>query len=210
MKKVNKQNPAVELLIHQPHSGYRFAEDSVLLSDFIEINSQEYLLDLCSGVGVIPLLLQKRCAFKGAIGVELQEELCQLALDNAAMNKLGGLIHFVRADVRNLTASVLQAEIPFECPDYFDVISVNPPYFQSGKGRLSPNPQRSAARHEICLSLPELFQTCHRFLRNEGRLYLVHLLAREAEIIRELRGQGFKKIARKVVHANILFIETHR
>lgn len=199
--------PRREIVIHQPRSGYRFSADSVLLADFVQILPQETLMDLCTGVGVVPLLIRQRCLFKQAFGIELQSELCKIARQNVAANQLDEQILILQADVRTLTSATLQELTTFECPKYFDVISVNPPYFRHGEGKLNANSQKSIARHEITLSLSELLATCQRLLCSGGRLHLAHIQNRETEIIRELQNYGFRHVARRAVFGGLLLLE---
>lgn len=196
-----------ELILNQPRSGYRFNADSVRLADFVQILPQETLMDLCTGVGVVPLLIRQRCSFKRAFGVELQSELCQIARHNVTANRLQEQIQILHADVRTLTPASLRDLTIFECPEYIDVLSVNPPYFRLGEGKLNNNHQKSIARHEITLTLPELFATCRNFLRIDGRLHLAHLRVREAEILRELQAHGFQRVERRAVIGDLLLLE---
>jgi len=129
------------------------------------------------------------------------------ALQNVAPNKLEDRIFILQADIRTLTAARLEEHKLFKFPEYFDVISVNPPYFRHSEGKLNSNYQKSIARHEISLSLPELFSTCRKFLRSGGRLPLVYLHVRETEILRELRIQGFNRVERRCVLGDLLLIE---
>lgn len=177
------------------------------LADFVQIFPQETLIDLCTGVGVIPLLIRQRCSFKQAFGIELQYELCQIARHNVAANQLEEHIHILHADVRTLTAAKLQKMTALECPERFDVISVNPPYFPLREGKLNTNRQKSMARHEVTLTLPELFASCRKILRSQGRLHLAHLRLREAEIRLELQAHGFPRIERRAVVGDLLLLE---
>jgi tRNA1Val (adenine37-N6)-methyltransferase len=179
----------------------------VRLADFVQIFPQETLVDLCTGVGVVPLLIRQRCPFKQAFCIELQSELCQIARHNVAANQLEEHIHILQADVRTLTAAKLQEMTAVECPEHFDVLSVNPPYFPLGEGKLNTNPQKSIARHEMTLTLPELVATCRKILRHDGRLHLAHLRVREAEITRELQDHGFQRIERRAVVGDLLLLE---
>jgi tRNA1Val (adenine37-N6)-methyltransferase len=199
--------PHCELTLKQPNSGYRFSADSVHLADFVQISAQDTLIDLCTGVGTIPLLLRLRCNFKRAFGIELQDELCQIARYNIEANQLEGQIHILQADVRTITPAKIRELAAFEYPEFCDVVSVNPPYFRLGEGKLNTNCQKSIARHEITLTLPELLATCRRILHSDGRLHLAHRRAREAEIIQELQTQGFRRIERRVVLGDLLLLE---
>lgn len=177
------------------------------LADFVQIFQQDTLIDLCTGVGVIPLLLRQRCNFKQAFGIELQHELCQFARHNIEANQLQGQIHILHADVRTITPAKIRELAAFEYHEYCDVVSANPPYFRLGEGKLNTNCQKSLARHEIALTLSELLATCRRILRSGGRLHLAHRRARETEIIQELHANGFHRLERRIVLGDLLLLE---
>ncbi|MFN8008204.1 MAG: hypothetical protein U0V70_14505 [Terriglobia bacterium] len=196
-----------ELILNQPRNGYRFSEDSVRLTEFIQIEPHETLLDLCTGAGVIPILLYQQRPYHKAIGVELQRELCHFAWENVLWNRLEQRVFIVHADVKGVTPSQLQKYTSPNCPRFFDVISVNPPYYPLGAGRLSVNPQKRMARHEESLSLSELFYSCQQFAHDQTRLHLSHLIQRESEIIRELQKSGFQRITRRQVFGHLVLLE---
>ena len=180
------------LSITQPRQGYRFSADAVALAEFIRIRHTESLLDLCSGVGIIPLLVWTRSPYRLAVGVELQKSLADLAYCNITQNNLQQSLHILRADVRGLTVHDFRGIPSFQCDGTFDVVSANPPYWPVRKGRLNPNPQKAAARHETHLTLLELLKTCKRFLKPRGCFYLSHRLEREEEVLRGFHEQGFR------------------
>ncbi len=180
------------LRITQPRQGYRFNADAVALAEFIYVTHTESLLDLCSGVGIIPLLLWTRSPFRLAVGVELQKGLVDLARCNIAQNNLQKNLHMLHADVRSLTASDFRSISSFQCDGTFDAVSANPPYWPVSKGRLNPNPQKAIARHETHLTFRELLDACRHFLKPNGRFYVAHRMEREAEIHECFSEQGFR------------------
>src|SRR5215510_9763027 len=91
------------MIISQPERGYRFTSDTVALTEFIRIEPWESLLDLGTGVGVIPLLVWQRSPFRFALGVELQKELAQLARNNVRANSLSERIFILQSDLRSLS-----------------------------------------------------------------------------------------------------------
>ena len=196
-----------ELILRQPNSGYRFSADSLYLADFVQILPQDTLIDLCTGVGVIPLLVRQRCNFKQALGIELQGELCRIARQNVTANHFEEQIQILETDVRTVTLAKIRESPAFEYLECFDVVSVNPPYFRLGEWKLNKNCQKSMARHEITLTLPELLATCRRILRRDGRLHLAHRRSREAEILQQLEAHGFQRVERRVVLGDLLLLE---
>ena len=66
-----------------------FGIDSVLLANFVESNSSNnVIVDLCSGSGVIPVILSQKKKFKQIYGVELQKEMYELLKRNISINSL--------------------------------------------------------------------------------------------------------------------------
>lgn len=182
---------ASNLKISQPRRGYRFTSDALALAGFIRISPSELLLDFCTGVGVIPLLLSQRKPFGYAVGIELQKELAELAAWNVRENHLSEKILIVQEDLRVLRFDRHDLPRGFPQAARFDVISANPPYLAVGRGRINPNPQKALARHEIQLTFPQLIKACQQFLKPDGRFCFVHLAARESQVLASLREHGF-------------------
>src|SRR2546430_14154261 len=93
---------ASNLKISQPRHGYRFASDAVALAEFIRISPSESLLDFCTGVGVIPLLVWQRSPFGHAVGIELQKERAELAAKHVRQNHLSEKILLLQHDLLNV------------------------------------------------------------------------------------------------------------
>jgi tRNA1Val (adenine37-N6)-methyltransferase len=167
----------------QPARGYRFSADAVALAGFAQAYNFETVLDLCSGCGVIPILMWQRSPFRQGVGVELDLELATLAQSNVVQFGLANKVTIIKADIRSLSVGDLQAGHPGSSALRFDVITANPPYWAVGRGRLNPNLQMAAARHETSLTVADLFSAVHKFLKPGGRFYLSHLESRRDEIL---------------------------
>jgi len=180
-----------KVVISQPQEGYRFTSDSLELARFVKIGSSESLLDLGTGVGVVPLLIWQRCPFRLAVGIELQQELADFAVRNVRESVLSDRIFVLQGDLRTVSPENIYLSAGISCESGFDVVSANPPYLTKGTGRVSPDPQKALARHEIQLTFSELVFACKRFLKSTGRFYFVHRSKRENELTRSLESQGF-------------------
>jgi tRNA1Val (adenine37-N6)-methyltransferase len=123
----------------------------VALADFAQAGATDTVLDLCSGCGVVPILMFQRFPFRHGVGVELDAELATLARRNVTQFHLEDQIHIVQGDIRCLDSEDLQVISPAVSFGRFDVITANPPYWPADRGRLNPNLQKAAARHEIFL-----------------------------------------------------------
>ncbi len=183
--------------IYQPRNGYRFSTDTVVLADFVRVSPSESLLDLGTGVGVIPLLVWHRSQFRVAVGVELQMELSRLARRNIRLNQLTTRIHIIQKDLTHLDTSDFESIDGLYPNAKFDAISANPPYWPLGSGKLNPDSQKATARHELRLTFCQLVDVCSRFLKPGGRFYFVQLIERRNEILGSLEAHCFHVLQMK-------------
>ena len=168
-----------------------FGTDSVLLSDFAKARPEDTVIDLCTGNGIIPILLCGKTKAKKIYGIELQQQSFNLAKRNAELNNLSGRIEFINGDVKNALDYFKQGSI--------DVITCNPPYMAPKSGFTNPNDCKAIARHEIAINVFDIIDICSKLLKFGGHLYMVHRAERLADIICAMRD---KKIEPK----RLLFI----
>ena len=80
------------LKVYQFQDGFKFSLDSILLAEFAEIRkNDEHIIDLCTGNGVIPILLAHKYQ-KIVTGVEIQAEIAQLAKESVAYNSMDSMV----------------------------------------------------------------------------------------------------------------------
>jgi tRNA1Val (adenine37-N6)-methyltransferase len=157
--------------IVQRRHGYRFAVDTLLLADFIRTRRDDRLLDIGTGNAVIPLILFRTRSFRHVTGIEVQRGLAALAKRNVRIHGVQKKVSVVEGDVRS-----------FRAARPFDAVFSNPPYRVVGRGRLARDEEKAVARHELRLTLRELFEAARRLLRERGRFTLIHLPERRAEM----------------------------
>jgi len=164
------------LKIWQDTSEFCFGTDAVLLADFAsaKIRKKDRYVDLCTGNGIIALLVYARTENKNMTAVEINPKTAELASYNMTYNGLNEYINVVCADVKSYARENLNK---------FDVITVNPPYIPVGTGIPSKKESVSAARHEVFLSLEELIHSCTMLLKDKGKVFMVHRAHRAAETI---------------------------
>ena len=154
---------------------FRFGTDAVLLAAFCDVKKSDVVVDLGTGTGVIPLLINARTGCR-VIGVELQERCASLAKENAALNGRQDDIRILCADLRTL--SPMEGVTAVVC---------NPPYERVGSGRISENESVRIARHEFCCTLRDAVCAASRLLGTGGRLFMIHRAERAAELIYEMK-----------------------
>lgn len=181
-----------ELRIKQMRNGYRFSIDAVLLAHFAGPLTDEMVLDLGTGCGIIPLILAHRYRKIEVHGVELQPELSKIAARNVVDNGLTGRIQIHGLDMKKVS--------PFLTSGPVDLVVCNPPFHPVGAGRINPNSQRAVARHEIGITLFELMETAGRMLRDGGRFAAIYPVGRLDDMLLEMRNEGLAPKTLRMVH----------
>ena len=74
-------------LIQDPQK-FCFGIDAVLLSDYAKVKRGENALDLCTGNGIIPILLEAKNNGNHYSGIEIQPECADMAKRSVAYNDL--------------------------------------------------------------------------------------------------------------------------
>ena len=90
------------LKIYQDDEYFNFSLDSVLLPNFIRINSKtKKILDLGTGNAPIPMILSTMTEAE-LYGIELQKEIYDMALESLKINKLENRIKLINDNMKNL------------------------------------------------------------------------------------------------------------
>ena len=163
------------LKIYQDTDLFKFSLDSLLLSEFVEIKKNDQnLIDLCSGNAPIPLILASKYNIN-IKAVELQKEIYNLAQKSIEYNNLTNKIEMFNFNVLDI--------LNYFPGNNFDIVTCNPPFFKvTSKEGININEQKAIARHEITITLEEIFKIASKLLKNKGSFYLVHRPVRLEEI----------------------------
>lgn len=161
--------------IIQDSARFCFGMDAVLLSGFATVKEGERAIDLGTGTGIIPILLEAKTKGEHFTALEIQPESADMASRSVALNGLQDKIDVVIGDITDASkrfgASV------------FDVVTTNPPYMIGGHGLTNPEDAKAIARHEIKCTLEDVIRESARLLKPRGRFYMVHRPFRLTEII---------------------------
>ena len=164
--------------IIQNKDKFCFGMDAVLLSTFTHVKKGEKVLDLGTGTGIIPILLEAKTEAIHITGLELQEESADMARRSILLNQLQEKIEIVTGDIKE--ASHLFGN------SSFDVITCNPPYMIGNHGLKNEDLSKTIARHELLCNFEDIARESSKVLSPGGRIYLVHRPFRLAEIISTL------------------------
>lgn len=166
-------------LIIQDPKRFCFGVDAVLLSDFAKAKKGEKVLDLGTGTGIIPVLMEAKSDGEHFWGLEIQAESAEMAQRSVELNGLAHKIDILQGDIKEL-ANIFKSAT-------FDVITTNPPYMNTGGGITNDFSPKAIARHEVLVSLEDIAREASRLLKFGGRLYMVHRPHRLTDILCVLR-----------------------
>lgn len=195
------------LLIQDPKR-FCFGVDAVLLSGFATVKKGESVLDLGTGTGVIPILLEAKSQGQRFVGLEIQQESAEMAQRSILLNGLEEKIKIVQGDIKEIET--------FFSASSFDVVTANPPYMNDGGGLKNQYNPKAIARHEILCSLEDIVRGACRMLKTGGRFYMVHRPHRLTDLLVTLRQYGLEPKRIRFVHPyldrkpNMVLIEAVR
>lgn len=192
-----------KLQIIQSRQGYRFSVDALLLAEFVSVRSEDVVVDLGAGCGIISLVLAVKRKVSFIVGLELQEELASQAQRNIVLNKLEKKIAIIRGDLRHLPMG----------PAFAHIVVCNPPYRRQKSGRINPDFSKAIARHELSTKIDDILFAGKALLKEGGRLALIYPANRLAEIFAKMRIQDIEPKRLQIVfpnsysHAKLAMIE---
>jgi tRNA1Val (adenine37-N6)-methyltransferase len=178
--------------IIQDTNRFCFGMDAVLLSGFTKVFQGERSIDLGTGTGIIPILLNAKTAGEHFTGLEIQPESADMAKRSVALNKLEDKIDIVVGDIKEASSIFGLAS--------FDVVTSNPPYMNHSHGLVNPDQAKAIARHEILCTLEDVIREASRLLKPKGRFYLVHRPFRLVEIMGTLSAYKLEPKRMRLVH----------
>jgi tRNA1(Val) A37 N6-methylase TrmN6 len=160
--------------IIQNEKKFCFGMDAVLLSGFAMVKEGESLLDIGTGTGIIPILLEAKSKGQHFTGLEIQEESADMAKRSIKLNGLEEKIDIICGDINDAPALFQGTS--------FDVVTTNPPYMIGKHGLTGDNMEKAIARHEIYCTLEDIVREASSLLKDKGRFYMVHRPFRMVEI----------------------------
>ena len=172
-----------------------FGVDAVLLSDFVHVKEGERVLDLGTGTGILPILLEAKTKGAYFTGLEIQEESADMARRSIRYNHLEEKIDIVTGDIKE-AGSIFGAVS-------FDVITTNPPYMIGNHGLKNDMDSMAIARHEVLMDLDDLLRESARILQFKGRFYMVHRPFRLPEILSKMSAYKIEPKRMRLVHPYI-------
>lgn len=178
----------------QSESLFKFGTDATLLASFAKVKKGGNVLDLCTGSGVIPLLMyekNKDCKF---YALEITEKASDMAKRTMELNGLSDRIIVTKGDVLNAKEIYKGMQ--------FDLITCNPPYMDKGCGIVNPDSDKAIARHEILCTLEDVLSSSSQLLKPGGYFAMVHRPRRLTDIMCLMRKYKLEPKRLEIVSFN--------
>ena len=181
--------------IIQSPGRFCFGMDAVLLSSYAKVRKRELALDLGTGTGILPILLEAKNEGEHYTGLEIQEESADMARRCVSHNGLEDKIDIVTGDIKEASGIFGAAS--------FHVITTNPPYMIGEHGLKNENEALYIARHEALCTLDDILRESARLLKPKGRFYMVHRPFRLPEILAKMSAYGIEPKRMRLVYPHI-------
>ena len=194
--------------IIQDPGRFCFGMDAVLLSGFAKEKQGDRVLDLGTGTGIIPILMEAKTSAKNLVGLEIRPDSADMARRSVRLNGLEKKIEIITGDIK-------EAESLFGAAS-FDVVTSNPPYMTEHHGITNPEAPKAIARHELLCSLEDVISQSSRLLKPGGNFFMVHRPFRLVDIFVLLREYKLEPKRMKLVYPfadkepNMVLIEANR
>lgn len=166
--------------IIQDTERFQFGIDAVLLADFAgkEVHDGDAVIDLGTGTGIIPLLMNKICEGAHFVGLEVQKESAEMAARSVALNNLTEQIQIVNGDLKDSDKIFARHS--------FNVVTCNPPYMIDEHGKSNSLDAKTIARHEVLCTLEDVIAAADTLLATHGKFFMIHRPFRLPEIFSAL------------------------
>ncbi|EFU75311.1 hypothetical protein HMPREF0381_2669 [Lachnoanaerobaculum saburreum DSM 3986] len=191
-------------LIQNPDK-FCFGIDAVLLSNFVKVKKDGYAVDLCTGSGIVPILLSTKTKAKKITGIEIQSDIADMASRSVSYNKLDEKIDIINDDISNALKYIKHSCV--------DTVCVNPPYMKDMAAIKNPDLPLAIARHELLTDLESVINIANKLLKENGRFFMIHRPSRLSEIFASMKQNRIEPKRIRFIHsyidskANLVLIE---
>ena len=196
--------------IIQDTDGFMFGTDAVLLADFACKNTKrgDLVIDLGTGTGIIPLLMEKGCGAASFTGLEVQQKYVDLATRSVELNLLTDKIKIVQGDLKNVDQLFTRHS--------FNVVVSNPPYALVSQGKQNARDEKTIARHEVLCTVEDVVAAADYLLHTHGKFFMIHRPERLAQIFEALARHSLEPKQLQFIQpfpeegANLVLIEARK
>lgn len=181
------------LKIIQNKKWFCFGIDSVILSGFAkDIRKDSNILDLGAGNGILELLFSAKIQGSTITGIEVQEDVCNLAKKNIELNQLENRIKVENINIKDFVSNIK-----------FDAVVTNPPYKEEGTGLKNETDTKVIARHEVLATLEDFIKIASNNLKDKCSMYMINRAERVADILELSRKYKLEPKELQFVHSKV-------
>lgn len=178
--------------IIQNTDGFCFGMDAVLLANYAvpSVHAETRVFDLCSGTGIVPLLIAAKTDCRELIGLEIQPSVQEMAARSVLLNHQEHRIRICLGDLRDIRSMGYDSGM--------NVVTVNPPYMKAGLRNSTD--RKLISRHEVLCTLEDVCAAAAFALKSSGKLFMVHRPHRLPDIFCALRAQHLEPKRMRLVY----------
>jgi tRNA1(Val) A37 N6-methylase TrmN6 len=160
-----------KIKLFQLEKGHRAGTDAVLLAMACPKVQKGLIVDLGCGSGAVGLIAAHRFEHANVLLVDVDESQLRCAQLGVEANHFTQRIKVCHADI---LSPHLKPYAPHLYADMADVVLSNPPYFEEGQGRTSPEEMRSRAHHMAKGGLALWVKRACALVKPKGHLVMIH------------------------------------
>lgn len=188
MENIKPEKVSPTLTVYQNKSVFSYGTDAVLLVKFVKSHFKSFnnkkMCDLCSGTGIIPLmLLDTFCTLK-ASAVEINKDACTLSKMSAEVSSLDTRYNQINDDIKNVKTHFSS--------ESFDFVTCNPPYMTNNSGYMCKQDYKTIARHEVLCNIDDVFKAAFYLLRTGGKFFIVYRQDRLSSLFTAAKRNRFE------------------
>lgn len=178
----------IKLIVSDEHT---FGTDAILLAWFARAKGTKKVCDLGTGCGIIPFYWVAQGVKAEIEALDVQAKAIKQLERSIEISALNDRIKYHQADLRNC-----KGILPF---GVFDLVTMNPPYTQSGGGVLSTIESRRTARHEVMCTLDDATMAASKLLRFGGRFCICIRPERLCDAVISMKKVGIEPKRMQIV-----------
>ncbi|MBP5246147.1 MAG: methyltransferase [Clostridia bacterium] len=199
MEGIKAEKVTDTLTVLQKKGVFSYGTDAVMLADYVLENVKfingKKTCDLCSGTGIIPLILCDKNPQLRAACVEISEKAADLCKKSVKLNGFEDRIDVLCADIKDVKTLFREEE--------FDFVTCNPPYMTANCGKMCDDVDINIARHEISCDIYDVFRAAFHLLKTGGCIYTVYRSDRLSALMNAAKQNKFEI-------KDIVFIKTKK
>ena len=169
------------LILNQPAKGHRSGTDAVLLASAVPVGFTGTCYDMGSGVGAVGLGIALLRPGGRVVLVEREAALVAMAWANAAAFDFAALVGVAECNILD------KADLRRALPELAALVVTNPPFYDPGCSRPSPDRLRRAAHVlDEGFALEDWVEACLDRLAEKGQFIAIHASAALPGLLRGL------------------------